>query len=237
MKFLFLLLIYNFASIQFASGQRTDEFQEYSDALKDFKDAESFFFDTLRENFCKSDLENTEMFFKYLTLSSANNYVFKLQVNTTKFKEINLKLESKYCNFFPFHYYDYNYSYKDINFNYIKGLETSCDTLQIKVSIDSNSGLFKESPLNVHLTNSFKNKLIYYDGELEDILEDNFNIVSHVELLMFYRRLLQANTKDEIMAEFQSNQTSRRLLSLLFWKYISYCANYDLEVMKYTYEN
>lgn len=222
---------------QFIYSQIAEKQKDYETGLNSFEEAEVFFFDTLEENFGKTDLENLNLFFNFLTQSNANDYVFKLQVNISKFKEINQTLESRYCNFFPYYHYEHNDSFKDINLNYIGGSKTLCDTLQIKVQLDSNSGFFKESPLNVHLAKPFKNKLLSYDGKLENILEDNFNIVTHVELIMFYRRLLQAKIKDEIMAEFIKNENSRKLLTLLFWKYISYCANYDLEVMKYTYEN
>lgn len=234
LTFVYSLLLFCYQSTMAQINERN---QDYIKLLNEFKGAEVFFFETLKENFGKTDSENILIFFNKLKQSNQNGYDFKLQLNIIKYQKLNQILESKYCDLFPFYNYTYDFTYKDFNIDYIKANEEFCDTLQLKIPRCENCKLYKESPFNVYLKESFKENMITFSGDFEEILNENFNIAPYVSLFIFYDRILLLYQHKENKDKLELTLHQKQLLTLLFWKYISFCANYDLEVMKYTYEN
>ena len=209
--------------------------------LKTFSEASDFFFSTLSENFEGDDKgENMYVFLKIFSkaLKEPEDF-FRLQVDAKKFQTLNASLEAIYDDFFPVHIYIYEEDslYKNrVLSTHINN--KTCDTIINKIPTNQTcylprnpfgGGTFKISFAEQLLAGKVDSKVI---RELYSLLD-----FSHRYSASDFSFNFSSRYNDEQLNEIYKIEYNRILTSLVFWEYLTDCANYDLNTRKYFYED
>lgn len=208
--------------------------------LKTFSEASDFLFSTLSENFEGDDKgENMYTFLKIFSkrLEEPEDF-FRLQVDAKKFKTLNASLESIYDGFFPVHIYIYEKVpvYKNqVLSNHIsnKTRDTIIDKIPTNMPcyVPRNTffqGTFKISFAEQLLADKTDSKV---KSEIRPLLDFNNGYSAFNFSFDFSTRY-----DEEQFNEIYKLEYNRILTSLVFWEYLTDCANYDLNTRKYFYE-
>ncbi len=209
--------------------------------LKTFSEASDFFFSTLSENFEGDDKgEDMYTFLRIFSKSLEDpEDFFNLHVDAKKFKTLNASLEAIYDGFFPVHIYIYEKDsiYRNHVFSNRISNKTR-DTLVVK--IPTNMPCY--TPRNTFVEGLFKGSFA------EQLLADKTDskVKSELQPLLDFSRSystlnfsfgFSARYDDEQLNEIYNLEYNRILTSLVFWEYLTDCANYDLNTRKYFYED
>ncbi|WP_194530870.1 hypothetical protein [Zobellia roscoffensis] len=204
-----------------------------------FSKASEFFFTTLEENFEGNRAENIQALMKIITKENEEpEDFFRLQVDTKKFKSLNTSLESIYDDFFPIHSYIYE---ENSNFDHIVEkhiFNRICDTLEVRIPTNMTCYV----PRNTFIEGSFKysfGKQLLNDktpSAVMDLIMAYLDFGGGFTAFGFSYDSIQKYNVDELSTIYDS-EYNRILVSLIFWEYLSDCANYDLNTRKYFYED
>lgn len=227
---------------QFKTMSGNDTIQKtVEQKLKTFSEASDFFFSTLSENFEGDNKgDNMYTFLKIFskTLEEPEDF-FKLQVDAKKFKILNASLESIYDCFFPVHIYIYEKDsiYKNQVISNVISNKTR-DTIVDKIPTNMPCHV----PRNTFVEGWFK--ISFAEQLLAD--KTDSKVRSELQPLLDFNRSYSAfnfsfdfSTRydEEQFNEIYNLEYNRILTSLVFWEYLTDCANYDLNTRRYFYED
>ncbi|MBD1263114.1 hypothetical protein HZY62_21170 [Maribacter polysiphoniae] len=205
--------------------------------LSKFEKASEFFFSTLQDNFGGSDQDNLIQLMDILiALNLDGDHDYKIQVNQMEFDSLNTNFESVYDDYFPVYIYKYSEdsSRKYEKANMIIGKER--DTVEVSLPTDINCPYIKNSIYQGALNYGFYELLLKIDSKepIQKEITHYLNATGSYSALELSYTLRKAYSDTELgnLVKIKSN---RILISLVFWEYLSNCANYDLSRRKNYY--
>lgn len=207
--------------------------------LLNFSKASDFFFSTLSENFQGNRGDN---FYDLIRILSKNieepEDFFRLQVDARKFEALNTEiLENIYGDYFPIHVYKYGTgTATNILEKHI--ISEKSDTLEVIIPSKLPCPIPRNSLFQGNFKDSFR-ELVLRDT-MASIVKDEIMVYLRFDtfqfsILDFSIDTLAKYDADKLKSVYE-DKFNRILVSLIFWEYLSHCANYDLNTRKYFYE-
>ncbi|MBO0355752.1 hypothetical protein J0656_17170 [Muricauda ruestringensis] len=232
------LLFMSDAQSQLVKSERHTN-KELNESIHSFSEASDFFFTTLGENFKGDRGESMIALMKVLAKDRDEpEDFFRLNIDPHEFNELNTSLDSIYDYFFPIHIYKKGSGTKDYVVQ--KRIENEkCDTIEVVIPRMTTCPIPRNPFFQGNFKESFRKLLLKDSTSLavkEEIMVYLEEIISEFSILSFSVDHLNKYSPDDLNQIYDIRE-NRILVSLIFWEYISHCANYDLNTRKYFYED